>query len=349
MKLRIIQKILTDNIPKLKFEGVNIPSTTPPRYHVKNMILVRKAIDEIATINLFKREIDIFKTSTIYAYMIDEIDMIGDEYHRLADAQSKLREQGNNMLQGLNSILPQENETTISIKLPDINDFDDLVQVLLDFEKIIKYPILNPIIKGSIKIETFETGSLWIDIFLGTQAAIYLIAGLSWAGAVIYKKIQEGKMFEQFARGIKIKNDSLEDIKEAQKRTIDMMIDAEANNLYLKHFKNVQVQKEQKNEDIEAKQSGTTNVISQENNNTGLEDVINKTKIDDKQTQEIGNAEIDNEQIERLKMSIRTFSNLIERGAEIHPALQVPETVSNLYPNYKQLETISSKIKQIEK
>ena len=55
-----------------------------------------------------------------------------------------------------------------------------------------------------------------------------------------------------------------------------------------------------------------------------------------------------NEQIGRLKLSIKMFSNLIDKGAEIHPALNQPESVKNLYPKMANLKRLESKIKKIE-
>ena len=55
-----------------------------------------------------------------------------------------------------------------------------------------------------------------------------------------------------------------------------------------------------------------------------------------------------NEQIERLKLSIKMFSNLIDKGAEIHPALNQPESVKNLYPKMDNLQALESKIKKLE-
>jgi hypothetical protein len=42
------------------------------------------------------------------------------------------------------------------------------------------------------------------------------------------------------------------------------------------------------------------------------------------------------------------MSELIQKGVEIQPSLHTPENVSNLFPNYKLLNLIESKTKQIE-
>ena len=94
---------------------------------------------------------------------------------------------------------------------------------------------------------------------------------------------------------MKIKNESLKEIQEAQKKELDLIIDAEANQLYVENF--------------------TT--------------------------------EGNNEQIERLKLSVKLLSEQLDKGAEVHPALNTPEKVSNLFPDMKKLESVESRIKKL--
>jgi len=53
------------------------------------------------------------------------------------------------------------------------------------------------------------------------------------------------------------------------------------------------------------------------------------------------------ENIERIKNSISTLANLIDKGAQIQPALYAPEEVSNLFPDPKKLDTIETKIEKL--
>jgi hypothetical protein len=57
----------------------------------------------------------------------------------------------------------------------------------------------------------------------------------------------------------------------------------------------------------------------------------------------------DNEQVGRIKFAIRSFSELIARGAEIHPSLNAPPEAKEIFPDIAKLGTISSQIRQIEK
>lgn len=55
----------------------------------------------------------------------------------------------------------------------------------------------------------------------------------------------------------------------------------------------------------------------------------------------------DNDQLGRLKLSIKEYSELIQKGVQIHPSLVAPEKVENLFPNYSNLGLIESKMKYL--
>ena len=189
--------------------------------------------------------------------------------------------------------VPEEDLDSINIKLPEVNDFDELSKVSREIHLGLTQIIFNDEIKGQTKIVSVENGSIWLNVLVGSTA-VGVIASLVWSSAVIYKKIQEGKLLEQQVRGLKVKNDSLEDILKAQKAETELMISAEAQHIDSEHFK-----------------------------------------------------EKAPENIERIKNSITTFADLIGRGAEIHPALVAPESVSNLFPDPTKLVNLESKIKKL--
>ena len=55
----------------------------------------------------------------------------------------------------------------------------------------------------------------------------------------------------------------------------------------------------------------------------------------------------DNEYLNRIKNSIKEFSELINRGVEVHSSLFAPEKSKNVFPNYSSLNIIESQIKAI--
>ena len=89
--------------------------------------------------------------------------------------------------------------------------------------------------------------------------------------------------------------------------------------------------------------------------NESLEDIVAAQKAD---TELVIQAEAEHiqseyfrnnapENIERIKKSITNFAELINKGAEIQPALFAPESVANLFPDPSKIMGIESKIKKL--
>lgn len=259
------------------------------------LIDFRKGIRRLESTNLLQDELEKIKKSGIFSTTEDILKVNQSEGRVLKIPMIELQKIVNSLNKTFSKLSGTTRENSISIKLSSITDFQDLSKVAGVFHTILSQSVINDEIKGKVKIDSVENGSIWLDVYLGSASALTLVGGLAWSAAVVYKKINEGKIIEQYVKGLKIKNESLKEIRDAQKKAIDLMIDAEANQLYSENFKNGE----------------------------------------------------NNEQIERLKHTIKLLSEQLDKGAEIHPALNAPEQVSNLFPNMKHLELIESKIKKL--
>ena len=122
------------------------------------------------------------------------------EGRTIKNSISNLQLLTNSFLEAFSESSGQIRENTISIKLPAIKDLDDLAKASSVFNTILSQTIVNTEIKGVIEIDNVENGSIWLEIFVGSSAAITLIAGLAWSAAVVYKKIQEGRIFEEYVK-----------------------------------------------------------------------------------------------------------------------------------------------------
>jgi len=260
-----------------------------------NLINFRIGINLLEETALLTDAILDIKQSGIFSTTQDELVLNLPEGRKLRVPMLNLIKLVNALNQTFLELSGKTRENSVSIKLPNVNDFDDLAKTSNTFQTILTQSIINNEIKGQIKIDSVENGSIWLDIYLGSAPALALVGGLAWSAAVVFKKIQEGRIIEQHVKSLNIKNESLKEIKDAQKKAIDLMIDAEANQLYSENFKTAD----------------------------------------------------NHEQIERLKHSIKLLSEQIDKGAEIHPALNAPENVTNLFPDMKHLELVESRIKKL--
>ena len=232
--LKLIKKQLQSVSKNLIWDITTTPNSST--YELKGLNNIREFIRTIDSMKLFTKVIDELKQSVLFTTASDSMRAQPGEAQRVEKNLSLLKELVLNFLDILLKTVPEENVDSINIKLPEVKDFDDLSKISRDIHIGLSQVILNDEIKGQTKIVSVENGSIWLNVFVGTTA-VSVVASLAWSAAVIYKKVQEGKLLEQQIRGLKVKNESLEDILKAQKAETALMIQAEAEYINSQHFK----------------------------------------------------------------------------------------------------------------
>lgn len=291
--LKIIKQKLHNIVVKLKW-GYTQVSTTSTLMKLTNLNEIRLILNEVETMNLFSNLTEILKNSVIFTTASESMNVQQADGNVINSQLTLLKSLIENFLEVLKNTVPEEDLNSINIKLPPVNDFDELSKVSRDIHISLTQILYNDEIKGETKIVSVENGSIWLNVFVGSALAVGIIGSLVWSSAVIYKKILEAKLLEEQIRGLNVKNESLEDILKAQKIETSLMIQAEAEHINSEHF--------------------------QENLP---------------------------ENIEKIKNSITNFAELIGKGAEIHPSLVAPESVSNLFPDPTKIIGLESKIKRL--
>jgi hypothetical protein len=116
----------------------------------------------------------------------------------------------------------------ISVKLPELGSFDELNKISNDLKKAIELPINDAGIEnGKTEIVSAERGSIWLNIALGTAAAVKLVASITWAATYLRKKKAEAKIYEEYTKTLELKNDALSSIIDAQKQQLKNILEAE--------------------------------------------------------------------------------------------------------------------------
>jgi hypothetical protein len=261
-----------------------------------NLISFKELLATLKDIPGLKGPILSLLDSPLYGTTQNVVTVSGKVFPAIQGAADQVVLGGSALKELLPSVVGEmDNGLSIAVKLPEPADLQDLTGVLEDLEQAITQVVVNPTIEGQVKVSGWEKGSYWIDIYLGSAAAVYLIGGLAWSAAVVFKKIQEGRIFMQYVRGLETKDRMLENFEAAQGEFVARLIDLEARGVEDRNFK-----------------------------------------------------EHDNERVERLKNTIRTFSDLMQRGAEIHPALNAPEEIGNAFPPMGKLSELVSQVKLLE-
>lgn len=290
MRLKEIQKILS----QIGFNDVGL-KYNPRTNVISNINSFKWFLNVIGPISIYDDEITKLHESEIYQTAQDELSVNDEVARKLYRISNYLVNSGSSLVLVFNKLLPDSNAESINIKLPTPSDFEAIIKAMSTIQKSLSQVVVHKDIDGSVRINNWEHGSFWVELILGTQAAVAVVSSIAWAAAVVCKKYNENKILEKTIRAMDIKNESLEDILKSQKEMTQILIKAETDQVIDRHY-----------------------------------------------------TDRDPEHIKRVESSIKTFAKLIQDGAEVHPALQAPEEVQNLFPNYNKLESITSQIKRLE-
>lgn len=263
---------------------------------VRSLTAFRARIQALDAVPFFLKEKQAIKSSFLFQTVSDQLSHDISQLYEMLRVSESIRLGAEALKGALESILPVADDKTVVVKLPDTQDLETVISFLSTLQRAFAANVINTKIDGQVSVKSWQPGSLWLDIYLGSAAAVTLVGGMVWSAAVIRKKQAEAKIFENIADSMEIKNEMLDGIRKGVEDHIQLVVESEAVNLAAHNF-----------------------------------------------------AEGDNrEQIERLKMGIKDLAGLIQKGAEVHPALTAPEDVKNLFPDFTKLDLIESKQKLIE-
>jgi hypothetical protein len=261
-----------------------------------NIANFRRLIEAFEPIPIAREQVTRLRNSFLFQTTSNEVIYEGGDNYDLYSAAKELIIILKGLRELVTELIPPQDPQIVSIKLPEERDFAGVIKDLNAINTAISQNVLNDKISGVVVVKSWQPGSLWIDLYLGSPAAVGLVGGIAWAAAVVRKKWHEGSVMGNIADSMKIKNEMLEILKKGVEDHVKLVVESEAKNLLNHNF-----------------------------------------------------AEDENpDQVERLKHGIKTFADLIQRGAEVHPALQAPEDVKNLFPDFKKLDVIESKQKLLE-
>ncbi len=291
MRLRTVYRVLDAYKDVFKLQAKSVGSQQKV-INIQPILRAAKAFDEAGILSGPINELK--SLPDIYNNLSAEILVDNDIWSRLASINSDLSTQHSLLLSAITKVLPPESDNALEIKLPPKNDLTDVASALSKLEKAMSQSISHDLLRADLKVESFDNGSLWVTVVVSTGIAMQFIASLVWSAAIIRKKILEGNLLNTHVRSLEIKNTMFEEIEQAQKKQLQLLIESEA-----------------------------------------------------KQLEASVNIENDPEYRQRLMFSIRELAELLIEGSEVHPALSAPEEVKNLLPDFKNLDFIQSKIREI--
>ncbi len=226
MRLRKIAHVVrTSDLSDLTLEA----ERTNAGIELQNLAAFRQTLLELHQIPALKPLAENILESSIFKSDFDVFTVSTKEYQESIQPKAmRLRLAAEGLLESIDTQIGQERSESVMIRMPDTKDLRVLVTDLGRIEKSISQVVVHPSVDGKVEVVTWEPGSLWIEIFLGTAKAASFIGGVAWAAMVIVKKQQDCAFFEQHARDIGLENPALDQLLSNQEASVNLQIDSEA-------------------------------------------------------------------------------------------------------------------------
>lgn len=236
MRLREIKRSLEEIRPLMK---TNAPTrnSSIKSYQLSNVFDLQKVVKTLDNIGLFPKQIENLKKQSFYLYPNNSLRIESAEYNVINRIMRELSDLIIELIRSLDKALPEENEETVSIKIPNPHNFEDLEKTANSLNKIFNQTIINEDINGSISVVNFDTGSYWIDFLVGGVTVLNVVGGLAYSAAVVFKKMQEGRLILEQVRAMKLSNGAFKELIDKCDKSIKEVAENEAVYLNNKHYK----------------------------------------------------------------------------------------------------------------
>lgn len=237
MRLRTLKFEIEQIIPDLDINA-NKRNSQPVTYQLLNSEQLKNVVLAIDNLDLIPELITELKKQSFYTYNGDNLIIQQQEMNVLNKVIPQLKTVLEATAKSIEKAQNYEidNSLVVSIRIPEVADFEELEKVSSKLTKIFSQTLLTDEIEGGFRVIGFDSGSNWIDILATSTAIVQTIGGLAWSGAVVFKKLQEGLLVQQKVREMKISNNAVEEIVEKSKEEVNQIAEKEAQYVYDKYF-----------------------------------------------------------------------------------------------------------------
>jgi hypothetical protein len=236
MTLRELQAFLHS----IDFDATAPKLTNPGKnFKIGNLKAFRDLMQKLETLPLLIEERKRIEESSIFRALSSELHFDNhnepqgwiSQAWRVINGLTILREV-------LDQLLPPQAPETISIKLPEPKNLDDAVKSLTQTNQAISQNVLDPKIGGRVELTSWQPGSFWIELYLGSFAAVSLVAKMARAGLLLYRQHLENSIVHEAVRTLAIQNDAREVVAKGLDAKIKTILKAEAKAIQTETFQN---------------------------------------------------------------------------------------------------------------
>ncbi len=281
MRLRDIQQVLTDTIDALQITVNGISGSQDVEIQDTRQAL--EAIEALKPTAIFQGEItNLLSVSLIVNNVRDTIVVPPSVGSNFFNTLTSLRGRASAFLEVLNEFIGEQDSHSIGVKLPPGLDLKQAADTIRDLDTLLQQTLLDPATNGTITLKGFDRGSEWLEIGLGSVAALTFFSQMVQFYFRVKEKGVEIEGKREVVRTIRLKNNVREGLNEALKQELETYQDQERNKL-------------------------------------------------------LGD---NNEQNERIKLSLDLLKTLMDKGLQIQPSFSAPEEIKLSFSPPEQIEQV---------
>ena len=217
MRANEIYKRLTD----AEIPGKSFPNYFTSDYQITFISELRNRLERVRGIPGFQDTDDQISKTIIFRTDSEVVKLSEGEWNQAFSLLATYYNQLVGLSRFLKATTKPDAQDDVFVKLPPTDDFNAVIAYQTQIAKALEQVVVPE--GGELKIMSWEPGSLWLELAVGGQAMVMIVGSIAWSAAVIYKKAQEGRMFHQHAKSLELKNESLQNLVEAQDRMLALL------------------------------------------------------------------------------------------------------------------------------
>lgn len=169
-----MKEILTENVFNLDLDFKDIRENGVIKYKISNMSELYTAINNIIEFGFIENEFLTLSNYTFFHEKSNSVILEVSLFNTFKTNIELIKSKTIAVIKAISYSLPEQNDQSVSIKLPPIKELTELQNVIKELDQILgqaisaKYP-------GDITLQNFDTGSNWIEICLENKEALIFL------------------------------------------------------------------------------------------------------------------------------------------------------------------------------
>jgi hypothetical protein len=214
------------------------PLQGQPLLQVSNIRGFKAFLDSVDAIPALASQVSALKDTWVYATNQNHINFPTNDttYQPTVQAASDLIRSARVLRDTLQELAIVEQQESISVKLPDEYALKDISETLTFLYKAFAQVIAENPINGELIVSGWETGTLWVVLYLKTLAAVKLVADITRAALIVRQEKLKGDWIERQIHSYDIKNELVSTFADAVNAQVKLLVEHESRAIENKSF-----------------------------------------------------------------------------------------------------------------